>query len=151
MQFFKVGFVAFGNPRTQRLLVARFGRVKGTLPILTTPVYRVLDDNGERVLGRILVRTLLTLPIEDGFVCGIPRDGRNRLSLLRVLPIAEWAPLADLFLLLRADRINRYLQCFSLGFWYFGAVLTLNRADNDFFNRLDRLRDKLIPPLSFRQ
>src|SRR3954469_1522757 len=40
VQFLKVCFVPFGHPMAKGLLVACFGRVKRTLPILPTPVHR---------------------------------------------------------------------------------------------------------------
>jgi hypothetical protein len=89
--------------------------MKRTLPILTTPVHRTLDDYGGRVLRGILTRTVLTLPIEDGFVCGAPRDEQNWLALLRVLPFAEGAPLANSFFLLRADGVNHHPQALTYG------------------------------------
>lgn len=65
--------------------------------------------------GSTTLKTAVTLPIEDRFVCGGSRNKQNWLVLLRVFPFAEGAPFANFFFLLRTDRVNRHPQTLAYG------------------------------------
>jgi hypothetical protein len=79
------------------------------LPIVPPPVHRVLNNDG-RIRRNVVVgrSAVFTLPSKSGLVCGGADDGRNHLSLLRVLTLAKGAPPARFFPVPRADGVNSH-------------------------------------------
>ena len=99
---------AAARPRPRKTIL-----VERRLRALSAP----LQDPAVAHIGvhALLLGTVLTLPIEDGLVRGVPGDDQNRLALLRVLPFAEGAAFASIFLLLRTYGVNHDPQAFAYG------------------------------------